>query len=57
MDNWGAIRRAARMTGTPRQRLLQKVLDGIRFVAAQGGGFAGQAIASKAIKKILVRHN
>lgn len=58
--SWRAVAQAARETGTKRQRVLQTILDGIEWSGAQAGGFVGQAIASRTIKKALgiskVRH-
>jgi len=58
--SWREVARAARQTGTRRQRILQKALDAAEWAAKQAGGFVGQAAASAAIKKAVlskqVRH-
>jgi len=57
---WRAIAAEARRSGSTRQQILQKALDAANWAASQAGGFAGQAISSAAIKKLVlskVRHN
>ena len=50
---WRAIAAEARRTGTTRQQILQKALDAVNWGATQAGGFAGQAISSLAVKRLL----
>jgi hypothetical protein len=53
--SWRAIAQEARRSGTNRQQILQKALDALEWAAKTTGGFAGQAVASAAVKKAIIK--
>jgi hypothetical protein len=48
---WRQIAAEARRSGTSRQQILQKTLDGLNWAAAQAGGITGSLGAAAGVDK------
>jgi len=55
---WREIAAEARRSGTSRQRILQKTLDGLNWAAAQAGGIVGStgsAVGVQTLKDSVIK--